>query len=59
MNENLYKYYIVYTFTANKFPKLTTVQMIKVDRLMTDYYGITLAMMMENAGRNLALLLKC
>jgi len=30
--------------------------MIEVDRLMIDSYGITLVQMMENAGRNLALL---
>jgi len=32
--------------------------MIEVDRLMIDSYGITLLQMMENAGRNLALLAK-
>jgi NAD(P)H-hydrate epimerase len=32
--------------------------MIEVDRLMIDSYGITLQQMMENAGRNLALLAK-
>ena len=39
-------------------PALTTEQMIEVDRLMTDCYGITLTQMMENSGRNLALLAK-
>ena len=33
---------------------LTTAQMIEVDRLMIEDYGIHLARMMENAGRNLA-----
>ena len=36
-------------------PALTTEQMIEVDRLMIDEYGITLIQMMENAGRNLAI----
>lgn len=35
-------------------PALTTDQMIEVDRLMIEEYGITLLQMMENAGRNLA-----
>lgn len=35
-------------------PALTTDQMIEVDRLMIDEYGIQLIQMMENAGRNLA-----
>ncbi len=37
-----------------KIPALTTSQMIEVDRLMTEVYGIQLIQMMENAGRNLA-----
>jgi NAD(P)H-hydrate epimerase len=37
-------------------PALTTEQMIEVDRLMIEEYGITLMQMMENAGRNLAAL---
>ena len=37
-----------------KIPALTTQQMVEVDRLMIDEYGITLIQMMENAGRNLA-----
>jgi NAD(P)H-hydrate epimerase len=37
-----------------KLPGLTTEQMIEVDRAMIDDYGITLAQMMETAGRNLA-----
>jgi NAD(P)H-hydrate repair Nnr-like enzyme with NAD(P)H-hydrate epimerase domain len=32
--------------------------MIEVDRLMTECYGISLIQMMENAGRNLAVLVK-
>jgi len=39
-------------------PTLTTEQMREVDRLMIERYGITLIQMMENAGRNLALLAK-
>lgn len=35
-------------------PAITTEQMIEVDRLMIEDYGITLMQMMENAGRNLA-----
>ena len=35
-------------------PTLSTTQMIEVDRLMIEQYGITLLQMMENAGRNLA-----
>lgn len=35
-------------------PFITTAQMREVDRLMTEEYGISLAQMMENAGRNLA-----
>lgn len=39
-------------------PALTTQQMVEVDRLMIEEYNITLLQMMENAGRNLALLAK-
>lgn len=39
-------------------PVLTTPQMIEVDRLMIEEWGITLIQMMENAGRNLAELSK-
>ena len=35
-------------------PALTTSQMIEIDRLMIEDYGIQLVQMMENAGRNLA-----
>jgi len=35
-------------------PAVTRAQMIMVDRLMIEKYGITLLQMMENAGRNLA-----
>ena len=35
-------------------PSLTTAQMIEVDRLMIEVYGISLEQMMENAGPNLA-----
>jgi len=35
-------------------PTLTTAQMIEVDRLMIDHFGIELIQMMENAGHNLA-----
>jgi NAD(P)H-hydrate epimerase len=37
-----------------EIPALTTGQMIEVDRLMIEDYGIQLFQMMENAGRNLA-----
>lgn len=39
-------------------PALTTQQMQEVDRLMVELYHIELLQMMENAGRNLALLAK-
>ncbi len=35
-------------------PALTTTQMVEVDRLMIEEYGILLIQMMENAGRHLA-----
>lgn len=35
-------------------PYITTKQMVEVDRLMVEVYGIQLAQMMENAGRQLA-----
>lgn len=38
-----------------KIPRLTTEQMIEVDRLMIEEYGIQLIQMMENAGRCLAI----
>jgi len=37
-----------------KIPALTTQQMVEVDRLMIEEFGITLIQMMENAGRDLA-----
>lgn len=37
-----------------EIPALTTEQMVEVDRLMIDDFGIELIQMMENAGRNLA-----
>jgi NAD(P)H-hydrate epimerase len=39
-------------------PTITTEQMVEVDRLMIEEYGIELIQMMENAGRNLADLTK-
>jgi NAD(P)H-hydrate epimerase len=39
---------------ARNLPVLTTDQMIEVDRLMIEEWGITLTQMMENAGRNFA-----
>lgn len=41
-----------------RLPALTTEQMIEVDRLMIEEWGISLVQMMENAGRNLAELAK-
>ncbi|MEL6592859.1 MAG: NAD(P)H-hydrate epimerase, partial [Bacteroidota bacterium] len=38
------------------YPRITTEQMIEVDRAMIEDYHILLIQMMENAGRNLALL---
>ncbi|GAB4232341.1 MAG: hypothetical protein Tsb0034_05080 [Ekhidna sp.] len=43
---------------TKKLPLLTTNQMIEVDRLMIEEYGILLIQMMENAGRGLAHLSK-
>ena len=37
-----------------KIPAITTQQMIQVDRLMIEEYGIQLIQMMENAGKSLA-----
>lgn len=37
-------------------PAITREQMVEVDRLMIDDYGITLLQMMENAGLNLSIL---
>lgn len=39
-------------------PWLTTVQMVEVDRLMIEEWHINLTQMMENAGRNLAEIVK-
>jgi len=44
--------------TSLAIPTLSTEQMREVDRLMTEVYQIDLLQMMENAGRNLALLAK-
>ena len=38
-----------------EIPSLTTEQMMEVDRLMIEEYGIQLIQMMENAGRCLAI----
>ena len=43
-------------FYQKELPKLTTEQMIEVDRLMIEEYKIELFQMMENAGRCLAIL---
>ncbi|MEJ2598646.1 MAG: NAD(P)H-hydrate epimerase [Anaerolineales bacterium] len=40
--------------TESKIPAITTQQMVEVDRLMVEDYGIGLIQMMENAGRSLA-----
>jgi NAD(P)H-hydrate epimerase len=40
--------------TRRTIPSISTEQMIEVDRLMMDVYGIQLIQMMENAGGNLA-----
>lgn len=39
---------------TDPIPRVSTEQMIEVDRLMVEQYGIDLIQMMENAGRNLA-----
>ncbi len=44
--------------TRITLPALTTAQMVEVDRLMIEEYHVELIQMMENAGRNLALLAK-
>ena len=38
----------------NNIPAVTQAQMVEVDRLMIEEYGITLLQMMENVGRNIA-----
>jgi NAD(P)H-hydrate epimerase len=40
--------------TKSQIPAITTQQMVEVDRLMIEDYGIGLIQMMENAGRSLA-----
>ncbi len=42
------------TSEFHNLPVLTTNQMVEVDRLMIEEWGITLIQMMENAGRNFA-----
>jgi NAD(P)H-hydrate epimerase len=42
------------TIPKHTVPRLSTAQMIEVDRRMVETYGIELKQMMENAGRNLA-----
>jgi NAD(P)H-hydrate epimerase len=42
------------TANLHNLPALRTDQMIEVDRLMIEAWGITLIQMMENAGRNFA-----
>lgn len=44
--------------TDYQLPLLSTSQMQRVDQLLIEEYGIVLLQMMENAGRNLALLAK-
>ena len=39
-----------------QIPRITTAQMVEVDRLMIETYRIDLIQMMENAGRCLAIL---
>jgi NAD(P)H-hydrate epimerase len=41
---------------SSQIPYLTAQQMLEVDRLMVEDYGIQLIQMMENAGRHLAVL---
>jgi NAD(P)H-hydrate epimerase len=41
---------------AENLPAVSKDQMVEVDRLMVEHYGILLAQMMENAGRCLAVL---
>ncbi|MEM9933618.1 MAG: NAD(P)H-hydrate epimerase [Bacteroidota bacterium] len=43
---------------AKRLPWLSTEEMVEVDRLMEDVYGIQLIQMMENAGRCLAITAK-
>lgn len=43
---------------TSTIPFITTAQMIEVDRLMVEEFGIQLIQMMENAGRHLATLAK-
>lgn len=41
---------------SGEIPSLTVEQMIEVDRVLIDFYGIDLIQMMENAGRCLSIL---
>ncbi len=43
---------------VDRIPAVTRNQMIEVNRLMIDVYGIQLLQMMENAGLNLARLVR-
>ena len=43
---------------SNQIPYLTAGQMLEVDRLMVDEYGIQLIQIMENASRHLAALVR-
>jgi NAD(P)H-hydrate epimerase len=43
---------------SSKLPALSTIQMVEVDRLMIEEWQILLIQMMENAGRNLAELVR-
>ncbi len=43
-------------YLVNNIPFINREQMEQVDRLMTEEYGISLVQLMENAGRNLAVL---
>ncbi|MEE9599962.1 MAG: NAD(P)H-hydrate epimerase [Anaerolineales bacterium] len=43
---------------THQIPYLSAEQMVEVDRLMVEEYGIKLIQMMENAGRHLAVLAK-
>ncbi|HGY54124.1 MAG TPA: NAD(P)H-hydrate epimerase [Caldithrix abyssi] len=43
-------------YSLKAIPVVNKAQMVEVDRLMIEEYGISLERMMENAGRNLAIL---
>lgn len=57
-NRNIEQNSAYFSIKASQIPTVTTEQMREVDRLMIEKYGIQLIQMMENAGLNLAKLVR-